>query len=187
MRTVSRIPVKVYYAQYDGILDAIADLFSAPYEKTVEAAMVLKNKDRIVKAFRSVYGRNPTDQEIYQVVDAYIKNVKNYGKALTDKKFVLEIQKTLNKVLPRKIAEDGIFYYQTVAGIRKFQELRGIRPSGYLNEATILELLKLSDGNSIRQFYDYRFGHKSKVMKYVLVGGIAILGGILIYRLLRRA
>lgn len=184
MRNVILTPVN----QYDGLLDTITDILNAPYEKTLEVGYYLKHKNDIIRAFKSVYGRQPTDKEIYQIIDSYLKNMKYFGKALSDKQFVLEIQKAVNKIIPRKIAEDGIFYFQTVAGIRKFQELRGIKPTGFLDRATVIELLKVSDGDKIRKFYDLKYGvNKHTILKYVLIGGIVIVGSILLYKLIKRA
>ena len=185
MATVSRIRAD----RYDGILDTITDILQAPYISTVEIGYYLKHKDRIKRAFESVYGREPTDKEIYQIIEAYLKNIKYFGKSLSNRQFVLEIQRAVNKVIPRKIAEDGIFYFQTVAGIRKFQELRGIRPTGFLDRATILELLKVSNGRQIRDFYELKYGGNKtkKILKYVLIGGVVIVGSLLLYKLIKRA
>lgn len=186
MEAVTHTPVT--RDNYDGILDTVTDILNAPYMLSVKAAYYLKHKGDIERAFESVYGRKPTDKEINDIISAYLKNIKYFGKALKDKQFVLEIQKAVNKVIPRKIKEDGIFYYQTVAGIRRFQELRGIRPSGFLDKATVLELLKVSNGNKIRQFYNLKYGDSTnKIVKYVLIGGVLILGSLLLYRLIKRA
>ncbi len=144
-----------------------------PFESAEWLYHYYKQKNRIIRAFESVWGRRPTEQEITKLIEAYIRNKKEYGEVLKNPKFVKELQQSINRVLPRPVKEDGVFYWQTVAGIMKFQQLRGIRPTGFLNEATWREIVTLTVGDRIKQFYKLRFG--SRVNWQVLLP-VAILG-----------
>jgi hypothetical protein len=150
------------------------DIFH-PVETTEWLYYKWRDSKKIERAFVSVFGRRPTDKEVANIIEAYIRNKSEYGDVLKRRGFVLELQKSLNRVLPNKIAEDGIFYWQTVAGIMKFQELRGLKPTGILNKATWREIITLDVGSdAIRRFYETRF-KKISVKKLLIAGMIAIL------------
>ena len=180
----SLIEYPLYYRQSSyGDWSEVLTYLSAPFSPFSQ--YVLTHKEQIARAFKSVYGREPSFGEIEQIASAYLWNKENFGDLLKRKDYVLEIQRSINKVIPRKIKEDGIFYFQTVAGIRRFQEIRGIRPSGRLDKATMYEMVMLSDGNKLKALYDKIYGKSDKINKYLLIGGALILGTIVLFGIIK--
>lgn len=180
----SLIGYPLYYKQNSyGDWNEFLTYLTAPFSSYSQ--YVITHKEQIKEAFKSVYGREPSFDEIESIAAAYLWNKENFGDLLKRKDYVLELQHSINKVIPRKIKEDGIFYFQTVAGIRRFQELRGIRPSGRLDKATMYEMVMLSDGNKLKILYDKIYGKSDKINKYILIGGTLILGTILLFGIIK--
>jgi len=153
-----------------------------PFESAEWLYHYYKQKDKIIRAFESVWGRKPTEKELTTLIEAYVRNKKEYGEVLKNPNFVKEIQTTINKVIPRPVREDGIFYWQTVAGIMKFQQLRGIKPTGYLNEATWREMVALSVGNKIKRFYQLKFGSKVDWKLILPLVAVGLIGLVIIFK-----
>jgi hypothetical protein len=158
------------YSGYDGILDWIRKF---------------KDKDRIVSAFKSVWGRPPTDTEISLMVKAIDENKRIWGARLKDRVFVSYIQEALQKAgIPVK--KDGIFYYQTIAGIMKLQQIKGMRVTGILDQATFSILKGIMDVEAFRSAKPNLLSSGVST-DYTLLVGAGILGAVIIaYFLTRR-
>ena len=169
---IRTVPIQHRGRGYSGYGISLLDIVTA--FNPVLSYIYLKSKERkplITKAFKSVYGRKPSDEEVYAIELAYVRNRQLFGDNLKNRSFVLELQKSLNAVIPNKIVEDGIFYYQTVCGIKKFQEMSGISSTGILNKATIVELVKKTGNIKLENFL-----HKgTDWKKLLLIAGIILI------------
>lgn len=64
----------------------------------------------------------------------------------------------------------------------KFQQLRGIKPTGYLNEATWREMVALSVGNKIKRFYQLKFGSKVDWKLILPLVAVGLIGLVIIFK-----
>jgi hypothetical protein len=157
--------------EYNGLWDYMRSPFGISPD--VLHATVRRNK--IISAFKSVFGRSPTENEILKVANAYLENERRFSKFLRDPLFVKELQEDINKVIPNPIRVDGKFYFQTVSGIMKFQEMMGLKPTGVLNEATVSEMVNIRSGGRVEEMRKNVYHHFSFKKALLLAGGMIIL------------
>jgi len=157
------------------------------YGWLMERIRAFKDKSKIIAAFKSVWGRKPTDTEILTVATAYEKNKDIWGDRLKDRKFVAWVQSAINAVLGKPVVKvDGIFGYQTISGIMKAQAVRGLKVNGILDQATFALLRSAKEDVAITTGKPDLFAsHKSSHLWLMVAGGVAV-AALLAYILLKR-
>lgn len=157
------------------------------YGWLMERIRAWKDKAKIIAAFKSVWGRNPTDSEILQVATAYEKNKSLWGDRLRDRKFVSWLQSAINAVLGKPVVKvDGIFGYQTISGIMKAQAIKGLKVNGILDQATFALLKSAKETQAIETGApDLYASNKSTHLWLMVVGGVAV-AALVAYILLKK-
>lgn len=184
-RTVILTPAE---AEGKTILTTYPDYASyGDYGWLMERIRAFKDKSKIIAAFKSVWGRNPTDSEILQIATAYEKNKSLWGARLKDRKFVSWLQSAINAVLGKPVVKvDGIFGYQTVAGIMRAQAVKGLKANGILDQATFALLKSAKEAQAIETGTpDLYASQKSSHLWLMVAGGVAV-AALLAYILLKR-
>ena len=157
------------------------------YGWLIERIRAWKDKAKIIAAFKSVWGRNPTDSEILQVATAYEKNKAIWGDRLKDRKFVSWVQSAINAVLGKPVVKvDGIFGYQTIAGIMKAQAVKGLKVNGVLDQATFALLKSAKEAQAIETGRPDLYASKKSTNLWLMVAGGVGVAVLLAYILLKK-
>jgi len=154
---------------------------SVGYGFFLEAVKTLKDSAAIERAFKSVFGRAPTLSEKYHIASAYEENKKIWGVRLRNPKFVKWIQQAINKSLgEKKVAVDGIFGYQTVAGIMAAQRALGLKPTGVLDQVTFEKFKDVMGASAISTGQGAFFEQKrtQNFWLWLVIGGAVLAGAI---------